>query len=213
MAWTTTCQTTGCMSLPRCEGLCCMAWLSSIRVSILLDTASARQGSISCAAAAGARSGLLSALQRCSNSCCLLLVLPQIWHCSQDQSNHIVHEFFESDHFNDGIPIIPGVCGKLGASEHRKASSISIATSASGCCSPAGAMVATCACSTWQQQQAVKCLNNRGAAGYNTARPQLNALQHSRLRHALPCCSPIPIQHQRLACHLLYNYSSSQPRV
>lgn len=32
----------------------------------------------------------------------------KIWHCSQDQSNHIVHEFFESDHFNDGIPIIPG---------------------------------------------------------------------------------------------------------
>lgn len=34
----------------------------------------------------------------------------QIWNCSQDQSNHIVHEFFKSDHFNDGIPIIPGVC-------------------------------------------------------------------------------------------------------
>lgn len=33
----------------------------------------------------------------------------QIWNCSQDQSNHIVHEFFKSDHFNDGIPIIPGV--------------------------------------------------------------------------------------------------------
>jgi hypothetical protein len=33
---------------------------------------------------------------------------PQVWGCSQDQSNHIVHKFFESDHFNDGIPIIPG---------------------------------------------------------------------------------------------------------
>jgi hypothetical protein len=44
---------------------------------------------------------------------------PQIWGCSQDQSNHIVHEFFESDHFNDGIPIIPGVrlcaCGVVRA--------------------------------------------------------------------------------------------------
>lgn len=32
----------------------------------------------------------------------------KIWHCSQDESNHIVHEFFKSDHFNDGIPTIPG---------------------------------------------------------------------------------------------------------
>lgn len=40
-------------------------------------------------------------------SCHMLL---QIWNCSQDQSNHIVHEFFKSDHFNDGIPIIPGGC-------------------------------------------------------------------------------------------------------
>jgi len=32
----------------------------------------------------------------------------QIWSCSQDESNHIVHRFFESDHFNDGIPVIPG---------------------------------------------------------------------------------------------------------
>lgn len=38
----------------------------------------------------------------------------KIWHCSQDQSNHIVHKFFESDHFNDGIPIIPGAFETLG---------------------------------------------------------------------------------------------------
>lgn len=31
----------------------------------------------------------------------------KIWNCDQDRSNHIVHEFFKSDHFNDGIPIIP----------------------------------------------------------------------------------------------------------
>jgi hypothetical protein len=37
-----------------------------------------------------------------------MCALVQIWNCSQDQSNHIVHEFFKSDHFNDGIPIIPG---------------------------------------------------------------------------------------------------------
>ncbi|KAI8469855.1 MAG: hypothetical protein J3K34DRAFT_377511 [Monoraphidium minutum] len=31
----------------------------------------------------------------------------RIWGCSQEHSNHIVHEFFKSDHFNDGIPVIP----------------------------------------------------------------------------------------------------------
>lgn len=41
----------------------------------------------------------------------LLALHPQIWNCSQDQSNHIVHEFFKSDHFNDGIPVIPGTPG------------------------------------------------------------------------------------------------------
>lgn len=33
----------------------------------------------------------------------------QIWNCSQEQSNHIVHEFFKSQHFNNGIPVIPGM--------------------------------------------------------------------------------------------------------
>ncbi|KAI8463076.1 MAG: hypothetical protein J3K34DRAFT_527293 [Monoraphidium minutum] len=37
----------------------------------------------------------------------------KIWGCDQDRSNHIVHEFFKSDHFNDGIPVIPGAFGAL----------------------------------------------------------------------------------------------------
>eukprot|EP00775_Hariotina_reticulata_P008207 gene8207-8398_t len=37
----------------------------------------------------------------------------KIWHCDQDRSNYIVHEFFKSDHFNDGIPIIPGAFESL----------------------------------------------------------------------------------------------------
>lgn len=32
----------------------------------------------------------------------------KVWGCSQDESNRIVHEFFASRHFNDGIPEIPG---------------------------------------------------------------------------------------------------------
>lgn len=32
----------------------------------------------------------------------------QIWMCDQDKSNRIVHEFFQSQHFKDGIPVIPG---------------------------------------------------------------------------------------------------------
>lgn len=32
----------------------------------------------------------------------------KIWNCSQDHSNHVVHEFFKSDHFNSGIPVMPG---------------------------------------------------------------------------------------------------------
>jgi len=32
----------------------------------------------------------------------------KIWNCNQDRSNHIVHEFFKSQHFNQGIPTIPG---------------------------------------------------------------------------------------------------------
>jgi hypothetical protein len=37
----------------------------------------------------------------------------KIWDCSQDRSNHIVHEFFKSPHFNDGIPVIPGASDAL----------------------------------------------------------------------------------------------------
>eukprot|EP00195_Chlamydomonas_chlamydogama_P012453 CAMPEP_0202916582 /NCGR_PEP_ID=MMETSP1392-20130828/68939_1 /ASSEMBLY_ACC=CAM_ASM_000868 /TAXON_ID=225041 /ORGANISM="Chlamydomonas chlamydogama, Strain SAG 11-48b" /LENGTH=180 /DNA_ID=CAMNT_0049609075 /DNA_START=688 /DNA_END=1230 /DNA_ORIENTATION=+ len=43
----------------------------------------------------------------------------KIWNCSQDHSNHVVHEFFKSQHFNDGIPVIPGaldVLARLGSS-------------------------------------------------------------------------------------------------
>lgn len=32
----------------------------------------------------------------------------QIWRCSQDHSNNLVHEFFESHHFAAGIQVIPG---------------------------------------------------------------------------------------------------------
>lgn len=32
----------------------------------------------------------------------------KIWQCSQAEANHRVHAFFESRHFNDGIPTIPG---------------------------------------------------------------------------------------------------------
>jgi hypothetical protein len=35
-------------------------------------------------------------------------MLLQIWNCTQDRSNEIVHDFFKSSHFNDGIPVIPG---------------------------------------------------------------------------------------------------------
>lgn len=37
----------------------------------------------------------------------------KIWNCSQEHSNHIVHEFFKSQHFNDGIPVIPGALEAL----------------------------------------------------------------------------------------------------
>jgi hypothetical protein len=40
-----------------------------------------------------------------SPGCC---AQTQIWGCSTDESNHIVHEFFKSKHFNEGIPVIPG---------------------------------------------------------------------------------------------------------
>ncbi|GAB4815867.1 hypothetical protein N2152v2_002913 [Parachlorella kessleri] len=32
----------------------------------------------------------------------------KVWRCSQDESNHKVHEFFTSDHFAEGIECIPG---------------------------------------------------------------------------------------------------------
>lgn len=32
----------------------------------------------------------------------------KIWKCSQDESNHKVHEFFTSNHFAEGIEVIPG---------------------------------------------------------------------------------------------------------
>ena len=34
----------------------------------------------------------------------------QIWKCSPERSNQIVHAFFHSPHFKDGIPVIPGKC-------------------------------------------------------------------------------------------------------
>lgn len=37
----------------------------------------------------------------------------KIWGCSPEQSNHIVHEFFDSPHFNEGIPVIPGAYDAL----------------------------------------------------------------------------------------------------
>lgn len=37
----------------------------------------------------------------------------KIWNCTQEHSNHIVHEFFKSQHFNDGIPVIPGALEAL----------------------------------------------------------------------------------------------------
>ncbi|MEW5318544.1 MAG: hypothetical protein WDW38_009760 [Sanguina aurantia] len=37
----------------------------------------------------------------------------KIWDCSQERSNHIVHEFFRSQHFNNGIPVIPGALQAL----------------------------------------------------------------------------------------------------
>lgn len=32
----------------------------------------------------------------------------KVWGCSQDESNHKVHEFFKSTHFSSGIEVIPG---------------------------------------------------------------------------------------------------------
>ena len=38
---------------------------------------------------------------------------PQIWDCAQDESNHRVHEFFQSHHFAAGIETIPGAYDAL----------------------------------------------------------------------------------------------------
>ena len=37
----------------------------------------------------------------------------KIWKCTQEESNHIVHEFFKSQHFQEGIPTIPGASDAL----------------------------------------------------------------------------------------------------
>ncbi|EFJ48032.1 hypothetical protein VOLCADRAFT_91189 [Volvox carteri f. nagariensis] len=37
----------------------------------------------------------------------------KIWGCSQERSNQIVHEFFKSQHFTNGIPVIPGALETL----------------------------------------------------------------------------------------------------
>lgn len=37
----------------------------------------------------------------------------KIWNCDQERSNHIVHEFFKSPHFKDGIPPVPGALEAL----------------------------------------------------------------------------------------------------
>jgi len=43
----------------------------------------------------------------------------KIWNCSQDESTEIVHSFFESDHFLEGVPPIPGAYeALLHLSEH-----------------------------------------------------------------------------------------------
>ena len=37
----------------------------------------------------------------------------KVWRCSQDESNHKVHEFFKSYHFSAGIEVIPGAFDAL----------------------------------------------------------------------------------------------------
>ena len=37
-----------------------------------------------------------------------------MWQCSQEDSNHLVHEFFKSRHFAAGIEVIPGAASTLG---------------------------------------------------------------------------------------------------
>jgi hypothetical protein len=36
-----------------------------------------------------------------------------IWECSQEESNELVHAFFESTHFHEGVPVIPGALSSL----------------------------------------------------------------------------------------------------
>ncbi len=43
----------------------------------------------------------------------------QIWGCDQERSHHIVHEFFKSPHFINGIPVIPGTRPLLSRVEQR----------------------------------------------------------------------------------------------
>ena len=33
----------------------------------------------------------------------------QIWGCSRDEANHVVHEFFKSQHFAVGVLPMPGM--------------------------------------------------------------------------------------------------------
>lgn len=37
----------------------------------------------------------------------------KIWKCSPEESNEIVHQFFKSKHFKEGIPVIPGAADVL----------------------------------------------------------------------------------------------------
>lgn len=39
-------------------------------------------------------------------------MLAQIWGCTRDESNHIVHEFFKSHHFAVGVLPMPGKLDK-----------------------------------------------------------------------------------------------------
>lgn len=109
------CRTTGCTSLPRCGQagwqlqLCAQQQMHAGLTHQLACPAAPRH-----AGGNGSRRAVwgpgAAAAATLFSTCVLLVRCVQIWNCSQDQSNHIVHEFFQSDHFNDGIPIIPGVC-------------------------------------------------------------------------------------------------------
>ena len=39
----------------------------------------------------------------------------QIWGCTKDESNHIVHEFFKSQHFAVGVLPMPGMLDPIQA--------------------------------------------------------------------------------------------------